>query len=224
MRICLCALGQGGNTSITEISRLARSLPFGEGERERLLSIKNPSVAKSSLCALLALERACGGERYGDIARTELGKPYFADPSAPAFSLSHTDGISAAMLGDEDEGRVGLDVEAVRKSFDCERIAARFFEREELEAFRASGNDPLTFFRIWTAKEARVKLGGEGLAAHFSGKSGVLGELFTRSYVLRSRNNDARRAVLCAVCEHETNNVEWIDSEEFEICFENCGK
>ena len=92
----------------------------------------------------------------------ERGKPTFVEPGDLHFNLSHSQGaIMAAFSSDP----VGLDIEGCGHSRDFAAIARRFFFPEEAEAVLQSGNDrEAAFLRIWTAKEAIVKLSGEGLA------------------------------------------------------------
>jgi len=93
-----------------------------------------------------ALEREYGLKRLPEIVRTESGKPYFPQYPHIHFSLSHSHGAAVCALSGTP---VGVDVEVLRTP---PRHLAAGMEAEE-------------FFRLWTAKEATVKLLGLGFAA-----------------------------------------------------------
>lgn len=69
------------------------------------------------------------------------------------------------MLAVSHSGPVGLDLEQVDRSIDAERLAARFFAREDAAAIvglpRAEQAE--AFFRAWTEKEAYLKGVGGGV-------------------------------------------------------------
>lgn len=142
-----------------------RSLPFGENEKARLLSIKAEGRRLESLGALIALRDIMA--KRADLTPTEIvrdgqgnGKPRFDDPALPHFSLAHSCKISAAAVSD---APVGIDVEVIRPHARKEELAARFFTSDEQKAFSQSGTDK-DFLLIWTQKEALVKLHGASLA------------------------------------------------------------
>ena len=95
------------------------------------------------------------------------GKPALAHGSAAVdwrFNASHSMDVAvyAFCRGRE----VGIDVEAIHSVQCADAVAAHFFSRSELEAYRAL--DPrdkqLGFFNCWTRKEAFIKALGEGLS------------------------------------------------------------
>ncbi len=124
---------------------------------------KNAASVQKSLCSLLLLSRLC--DRLGRdcssliLEREENGKPYFRG-SRLNFSISHSKGYVAAALSD-DVG-VGIDIEcSVFSREKAEKLAKRYFSASEMASFDGS---PESFARIWTEKEARVKLLGSTLA------------------------------------------------------------
>ena len=87
----------------------------------------------------------------------EHGKP---EAEGFCFNLSHTNGFVICAVG---ERPVGCDAEKIKKA--PAKIARRYFTANEcsyLERWGQSAYDE-TFFRIWTAKEAYLKMTGEGL-------------------------------------------------------------
>lgn len=83
------------------------------------------------------------------------------------FNISHSGGI--ALFAFTRRREIGVDVELVRRDFDIDAIARRFFsakEQEELAAFTNEKSEKKfeAFFRCWTRKEAYIKATGEGLS------------------------------------------------------------
>lgn len=93
-----------------------------------------------------ALEREWSLKQLPEIARTAGGKPYFPQYPHVHFNLSHSHGAAVCALSG---APVGVDVEVLRTP--PQRLAA--------------GMGAEDFFRLWTAKEATVKLLGLGIAA-----------------------------------------------------------
>lgn len=91
------------------------------------------------------------------------GKPLL--PRGPSFSISHSGGF--VLLAFAADGRLGVDVEAVRVPSDLLKLARRAFvpeEAAEIEAMK-EGQRLRPFFRIWSRKEAILKALGTGLTA-----------------------------------------------------------
>jgi 4'-phosphopantetheinyl transferase len=97
----------------------------------------------------------------------EKGKPSL-DPSQEAnrltFNISHSGGV--ALFAFTRGREVGIDVEGIRRNFDTEAIARRFFSAAEQARLSDLPADerPEAFFRCWTRKEAYIKAMGEGLS------------------------------------------------------------
>ena len=145
------------------------SKTFGELEERRVLTMKNERRRAESLAGLEALYKALNGRRVGDIERDSEGRPFFVGDVGIDFSISHSGCLSVAALLEGNLGRVGVDVEKIdeKKEDTQRRIAGRYFSDEENLAFLRHST-PLEFYKIWTAKEARAKLFGFGLAQMLS--------------------------------------------------------
>ena len=153
-----------------DFSALVDALPFGDGEKSRLMAIKSQKHKWESLGGLVALSRLLDKTPSDipmsfEIYRAASGKPYFSSPAAPFFGISHSCGICAAAIVDCKYGEIGFDIEAVDGKYDPLRIADRFFSEEETEQVRKSKNPAETFFSLWTAKEATAKIDGGGLSS-----------------------------------------------------------
>lgn len=115
-----------------------------------------------------ALRRILG--RYTGLAADALrieadarGKPRLAHPGAPAFNLSHTEGLALVAVA---RTPVGIDVERLRPLADALGLARRFLAPAEAAAVAAGGaaGRDAAFLRVWTRKEALLKASGHGLA------------------------------------------------------------
>ncbi len=162
--ICLLTFMRAGEIS-GDVDTLISSLPFGESERERLHSMKNPAAQKNSLSAMLCLDRLSKrAELDGEdltIIREKNGKPRFA--SLPYhFSITHSRDLCAVALSSEN---VGLDLEFIDTSRNIEALSKRFFSPEEHSRLFEGNNAFENFFTLWVKKEALAKLSGEGLAS-----------------------------------------------------------
>ncbi len=96
-----------------------------------------------------------------DIARGELGKPYFPAYPNIHFSLTHCDGLVACMMG---ENICGIDAERLLPCRD--KVARRVFSDNELNLYkRLSGFERDRYFTsLWTLKEAYGKAVGKGIS------------------------------------------------------------
>ena len=86
----------------------------------------------------------------------EHGKPYIE--GGPFFSISHCKEAIAVALDDQP---VGIDVESIRR-FDPE-LVTRTMNDSEQALIAASETPERTFTRLWTQKEAVLKMEGTGI-------------------------------------------------------------
>lgn len=87
------------------------------------------------------------------------GKPCLKDRKDLHFNISHCPGLAACAISTEP---VGLDVERIRPF--PESVLKKLLTEEERQ-WLAMGDFPReeALFRLWTLKESRIKLSGEGL-------------------------------------------------------------
>ncbi len=212
MKICLLSTDILSRSD-KDLKQALTSLPFGEQDKEYLLKKKNLVAAYESLGARIALMNLCGGYDFGTLETTENGKPYFSKADAPFFSLSHTKGLAAAAICDNSYGLIGIDVEIINTDRDLSRIANRFFDPDELLRYE-SHTTPESFYSIWTEKEARVKLFGKSLSSELSEKGKTKKNLFFYKYKVKFAQN---YAILCIASEQEQKEINFINSENFDI-------
>lgn len=141
-------------------------------ELRRHTDLTDPGAKALALLARGGLRHVLG--RYLGMAPADLqfgtianGKPVLAGPARAAglhFNLSHS-GTRVA-IAVSSAAAVGVDIEHIRPSSHLAKVARRFFAQEEAASLAVlSGQDLTTaFFRIWTLKEAFIKMTGRGLA------------------------------------------------------------
>jgi 4'-phosphopantetheinyl transferase len=145
---------------LSDAERLRATRFFFDRDRRRFI------VARARLRRLLGARLGVRPETvefaYGQNAKPALA-PRFAD-SDLHFNVSHCDDVAVYAFSPGSE--VGIDVEAIRVIDDADDIAARFFSRLELDAYRAldARDKPLGFVNCWTRKEAFVKAVGDALS------------------------------------------------------------
>lgn len=136
-------------------AELARSESFRfEVHRDRYL--RGRGMMRGLLGRRLGVDPGSLAFALGD-----KGKPSLSgDPTG--FNLSHSEGRGVLAIGDIEH--LGVDIEGYDRQVDHAGLARRCFRDPEIAWME--GFDPeerhLAFFRIWTAKEARMKATGEG--------------------------------------------------------------
>ena len=104
-------------------------------------------------------------------------KPSLEGASADIrFNVSHSGGQSIVAVATGRE--IGADIEQIRRNFECEQLAERFYSAGERAFMRQVPEDQKlrVFFRLWTCKEAFLKAHGTGLSRPLSSFDVRLGE------------------------------------------------
>lgn len=94
-----------------------------------------------------------------DIVREPSGKPYIGRYPDIRFNITHTDGLVGCVTGNHP---VGIDAEPIRP---FPKAILRKMTEGERAYIASAGNPDEAFMRVWTMKEAYIKLTGKGLAA-----------------------------------------------------------
>src|SRR5271169_1471614 len=124
-------------------------------ERDRAERFRFPDIQRRWVAGRAVLRQLL--ERYTGVpaaelrfARGEFGKPYL-EGSRVYFNMSDSRdvGLYAVTL----DAEIGVDVERIR-DIEGDRIASRFLPASEAAAV---SDDPASFFRIWTRREAYLK-------------------------------------------------------------------
>ncbi|MCM1087016.1 MAG: 4'-phosphopantetheinyl transferase superfamily protein [Muribaculaceae bacterium] len=134
--------------------------------RQKITLLKHWKDKNRSLGAGIALHKALQDygleERIMEYDVGAQGKPYFRYYPDIHFSLSHSGHYAICSIGGVE---VGNDIEWVRSG--KERLAERFFAKEELAWIRRAGTieeQAERMFRIWTMKESFLKVTGLGMS------------------------------------------------------------
>jgi 4'-phosphopantetheinyl transferase len=149
--------------ALTEIS---------DQRRLQALRFKFERGQRTCVLAYLLLKKALR-EEYG-LTENPLfeygphGKPFIVGHPEIHFSLSHCREAVACAVSDRP---VGIDVESVQRY--RESLAQYTMNEQEQQQIAAAERPDVAFIRLWTMKEARLKLTGEGITNDL--KSALLG-------------------------------------------------
>ena len=157
------------NLTFDKVSRYASLLP--EYRREKIMRYRFEKDKLRSLIAGLLIRRAIGEM---PLVFGEHEKPYVQGNSL-YFSVSHSGRVAAIAV---DDTELGLDVEELPAP-DRLKIADRFYHPREREYVHGAEDEARAFCRIWTRKEAYLKMTGEGISTDltaFDTTSSPLGE------------------------------------------------
>lgn len=135
---------------------------LSEQRREQALKFKHELGRKTCAAAYLLL---CEGLRqeYGITEKPvfeygEYGKPSIVGHPDIHFNLSHCRNAAICALSDSP---VGVDIETIRPYKDS--LARYTMSDEELEKIQQAPRPDVEFTKLWTRKEAVLKLTGEGI-------------------------------------------------------------
>ncbi|MBP3736706.1 MAG: 4'-phosphopantetheinyl transferase superfamily protein [Lachnospiraceae bacterium] len=113
---------------------------------------------------------------YDTIPRTAHGKPYIPGEPDFHFSISHSGNYLLLAICRTHE--IGADLQEIRPvKPGIDAVASRFFSPAEsvyLKKITDPAEKELTFFRLWSVKEAYLKYLGTGLAGNPAGFSAVI--------------------------------------------------
>lgn len=150
------------NDDITHFD-LEAALPLlSEQRRQQTLKFKYEQGRKTCAMAYLLLCEALRKE----YAITELpvfdygehGKPFIVGRPDIHFNFSHCREAVICVVSDHP---VGVDVESIREYKDS--LARYTMNDQELERIARSDRPDREFIRLWTMKEAKLKLSGRGI-------------------------------------------------------------
>jgi 4'-phosphopantetheinyl transferase len=135
---------------------------LSENEIERAEAYRSAPARATFVAGRSGVRRAgaaYSGTPAADLLIESEGKPTFLNAPV-SFNLSHSAStVIAAFSG----APLGIDLEVCGRVRDFAGLAARFFHPDEARAVAAVGDEKF-FLRLWTAKEAMLKLTGEGIA------------------------------------------------------------
>lgn len=106
-----------------------------------------------------ALKTHYGITEPPEFAFNAYGKPWLKDYPQIHFNLSHCRRAALCVVADQ---AVGCDIETIGQGINID-LCNKCFNAEETNLILQSDNPPLTFAKLWTKKEAFLKLIGKGL-------------------------------------------------------------
>ena len=148
---------------IDEFDLEAALQQISEQRREQALRFKFERGRRECVLAYLLLKRGLR-ELYGITENplfeySEHGKPSIVGHPEIHFSLSHCREAVACVVSDRP---VGIDVESVVRRYK-EGLVAYTMNEQERQLIAAAQQPDVAFTRLWTMKEACLKLTGEGI-------------------------------------------------------------
>ena len=136
---------------------------LSDQRREQALRFKHELGQRTCVAAYLLL---CEGlqKEYGIAEKPvfdygEHGKPFIVGHPEIHFNLSHCREAAICIIADHP---VGIDIESIRE-FKPTLVDYTMNEEEVFSIYQAERSD-IEFIKLWTQKEAVLKLSGEGIS------------------------------------------------------------
>ena len=156
----LCVNDHIADMSEAQTEKLIESLP--EWRREtarRFRHLQGRRECAVGYIELLRGLRLCFGiNEMPTFAYNEYGKPFLKEHPEICFSISHCKEAVGCFLADRP---CGFDIEYIRKA--KEDLVRYTMSPEETEAIFSAPFPDIMFTRLWTQKEALLKLQGTGI-------------------------------------------------------------
>ena len=136
---------------------------ISEQRREQALKFKYEQGQR--LCVLAyqllkqGLQKAYGITENPVFVYNEHGKPSIVGHPEIYFNLSHCKEAAVCVISDKP---VGVDVESIREY--KESLVNYTMNDEEVSLIKSANNPAAAFIRLWTMKEATMKLIGTGIS------------------------------------------------------------
>jgi 4'-phosphopantetheinyl transferase len=148
---------------IWEFDLAAALEEISEQRREQAMKFKFELGQRLSVLAYQLLKQGLR-EAYGIMENplfeyNEHGKPSIVDHPEICFNLSHCKEAVVCVVSDHP---VGIDVESIREYH--ESLVRYTMNDAEIREIESSGNPASAFIRLWTMKEATMKLIGTGIS------------------------------------------------------------
>ncbi|MBR0262262.1 MAG: 4'-phosphopantetheinyl transferase superfamily protein [Prevotella sp.] len=136
---------------------------ISEQRREQTLKFKHEQGQRLCVLAYQLLRQGLKDE-YGIVENpvfdyNEHGKPVIVGHPEICFNLSHCKEAAICVLSDRP---VGVDVESIREY--KESLVNYTMNKEEICQIESAENPAAAFIRLWTMKEATMKLIGTGIS------------------------------------------------------------
>lgn len=151
------------NDRLFDFDLAAALAELSDQRREQALRYKYELGQRTCVAAYLLL---CEGlrEEYGITEKPvfefgEHGKPFIVGHPEIHFNLSHCRESAVCMIADRP---VGIDIESIRTF--KQTLVNYTMNEEEIHQINVSERPDIEFIKLWTRKEAVLKLSGEGIS------------------------------------------------------------
>ena len=136
---------------------------ISEQRREQALKFKHEQGQRLCVLAYLLLKKGLH-DNYGIIENpvfeyNEHGKPFIVGYPEIYFNLSHCKEAVVCVISDKP---IGVDVESIREY--KESLVRYTMNDEEIHEIESAEHPDVAFIRLWTMKEATLKLIGTGIS------------------------------------------------------------
>jgi 4'-phosphopantetheinyl transferase len=136
---------------------------ISEQRREQALKFKHEQGQRLCVLAYLLLKKGLR-DNYGIIENpvfeyNEHGKPFIVGHPEIYFNLSHCKEAVVCVINDKP---IGVDVESIREY--KESLVRYTMNDEEIQEIESAEHPDVAFIRLWTMKEAALKLIGTGIS------------------------------------------------------------
>jgi 4'-phosphopantetheinyl transferase len=159
-------------TDPAEIAWLSKS------ERARATRLKDPTESLRFLASRIFTRKVLASvadlhPSTVEILIDKCGRPRLAQSSRHGslgssrleFSVSHSENVLCIAIGQDQE--IGVDVEVVRPCIDLLSVSKTALDPESCAIIERSSSEErlLTFYRLWTKREAFAKMQGHGICS-----------------------------------------------------------
>ena len=151
------------NDRLFDFDLAAALAELSDQRREQALRFKYELGQRTCVAAYLLL---CEGlqKEYGITEKPvfefgEHGKPFIVGHSEIHFNLSHCREAAICMIADRP---VGIDIESIRTF--KQTLVNYTMNEEEIHQINEAERSDMEFIKLWTRKEAVLKLSGEGIS------------------------------------------------------------
>lgn len=136
---------------------------ISEQRREQALKFKHEQGKRLCVLAYQLLQKGLrevyGIEAHPVFGYNEHGKPSIVGHPEIFFNLSHCKEAAVCVIHDKP---IGVDVESIREYKD--NLVHYTMNDEEISQITSTENPAVAFIRLWTMKEATMKLIGTGIS------------------------------------------------------------
>lgn len=172
--------------SIPELTHFLSDSEHRRANRYHFLKDKNRFIICRSLLKILLSEHIGLDINQIIIDVDANKKPYLSSHPSVYFNVSHSVDYAIIAIA---KNPVGIDIEYINKEFNYNDVLPTVFHQIEMDEIEISKEKHLSFYKLWTRKEAIVKAIGKGINDDISKISGMDGSQSVPSSLLCNHKN-----------------------------------